>query len=390
MADWRQIQARIRKAKTGTDAAAKLAELYERTRDAMVAFELAQWHEKAGEHAEAARWYTAAAERFRRSQWKTKAEAALARLRSGGAPVESAEGTKVEGVPEAEVAESAAEESEPERPRPTFQARPAVQARAARASEAQERVSEAEAVGDATEGEPERSEEMKDRSVEMQGSEAAPTTAETPGAARPKPRRRGRRGGRNRRRGPATASGAAPAPARAPMARPAPRQDEVAPAQPVMAAAPPEEPTAPESFAPAVAWRERSRAGEPALASRMAQLESQVRRLMACPPVQLDLAETAPAGPGVLLLSDSDQVTHYYIESCQTLRIAIANLTRGGRGAKDNPKLRERLGENLGIAESRVASYLKEHCAVRWLQLDEGASHLAHFAIAVLRPVVNE
>ena len=224
----------------------------------------------------------------------------------------------------------------------------------------------------------------------MQGSEAAPAAAETAGPARGKPRRRGRRGGRNRRRGPATAPGAAPTPSRAPMARPAPRQEEIAPAQPVMAATPPEEPIGPASIAPAVAWRERSRAGEPALASRMAQLESQVRRLLACPPVQLDLAETAPAGPGVLLLSDSDQVTHYYIESCQTLRIAIANLTRGGRGAKDNPRLRERLGENLGIAESRVASYLKEHCAVRWLQLDEGASHLAHFAIAVLRPVVNE
>ena len=34
--------------------------------------------------------------------------------------------------------------------------------------------------------------------------------------------------------------------------------------------------------------------------------------------------------------------------------------------------------------------YLKDHCAVRWLQLDEGARELAHFAIAVLRPVVNE
>ncbi len=407
MADWRQIQARIRKAKTGTDAAAKLAELYERTRDAMVAFELAQWHEKAGEHADAARWYTAAAERFRRSQWKTKAEAALARLRSGGAPVESAEQSKAEGVPEAEVAESA-EEAAPElsrptphaRPtpqaRPTSQARPAVQARAARASEAQERVSEAEAAGETSEGEPKQFEDLKDRAEETAGSEAAPATtaapasAETAGPARGKPRRRGRRGGRNRRRGPATAPGAAPAPSRAPMARPAPRQEEVAPAQPVVAATPPEEPLGPASIAPAVAWRERSRAGEPALASRMAQLESQVRRLLACPPVQLDLAETAPAGPGVLLLSDSDQVTHYYIESCQTLRIAIANLTRGGRGAKDNPRLRERLGENLGIAESRVSSYLKEHCAVRWLQLDEGASHLAHFAIAVLRPVVNE
>src|SRR5713101_1502763 len=91
MADWRQIQARIRKAKAGSDAAAKLAELYEQTRDAMVAFELARWQEKAGEHAEAARWYTAAAERFRRSQWKTKAEAALARLRAptGAEPLET-------------------------------------------------------------------------------------------------------------------------------------------------------------------------------------------------------------------------------------------------------------------------------------------------------------
>src|SRR6201993_2441105 len=95
MADWRQIQARIRKAKASTDAAAKLAELYEQTRDAMVAFELARWQEKAGEHAEAARWYTAAAERFRRSQWKTKAQAALARLRgpsaAGGETTQGAE-----------------------------------------------------------------------------------------------------------------------------------------------------------------------------------------------------------------------------------------------------------------------------------------------------------
>jgi hypothetical protein len=92
----------------------------------------------------------------------------------------------------------------------------------------------------------------------------------------------------------------------------------------------------------------------------------------------------------VLLLSDSDQVTHYYVESCQTLRIAIGNLVRGGRGAKDNPRLTEILAHNLGIAESRVTNYLKEHCTVRWIQLDEGASELAHFVIALLRPVVNE
>ena len=41
MADWRQIQARIRKAKNSPDAHAKLSELYQRTHDGMVAWELA-------------------------------------------------------------------------------------------------------------------------------------------------------------------------------------------------------------------------------------------------------------------------------------------------------------------------------------------------------------
>ena len=50
----------------------------------MVAFELAQVHEKAGETTEAVRWFTTAAERFRRPQWKQKAEEALTRL---GAPI---------------------------------------------------------------------------------------------------------------------------------------------------------------------------------------------------------------------------------------------------------------------------------------------------------------
>src|SRR6202158_6177059 len=84
VSDWRQIQARIRKARTSADPPGQLAALYERTRDAMVAFELAQIHEKIGAHSEAARWYTAAAERFRRVQWKQKAEEALTRL---GAPI---------------------------------------------------------------------------------------------------------------------------------------------------------------------------------------------------------------------------------------------------------------------------------------------------------------
>src|ERR1700680_2316568 len=100
MADWRQIQARIRKAKSSSDAPAQLAELYERTRDAMVAFELAVWQEKAGDNGEAARWYTSAAQRFRRAQWRTKAEEALTRL---GAPIPA---PLIEATPEASASES--------------------------------------------------------------------------------------------------------------------------------------------------------------------------------------------------------------------------------------------------------------------------------------------
>src|SRR5580704_4366991 len=80
MADWRQIQARIRKAKNSVDAPAKLSELYERTRDAMVAWELGTLEEKAEHKDEAGNWYTIAAQRFRRADWKKKAEEALTRL----------------------------------------------------------------------------------------------------------------------------------------------------------------------------------------------------------------------------------------------------------------------------------------------------------------------
>src|SRR5574340_1843522 len=88
MADWRQIQARIRKAKSGRDPSAKLSELYQRTRDAMVAWELGAIEEKAEHQGEAAKWYTIAAQRFRRADWKKKAEEALTRL---GAPHRSEE-----------------------------------------------------------------------------------------------------------------------------------------------------------------------------------------------------------------------------------------------------------------------------------------------------------
>ena len=403
MADWRQIQARIRKAKASTDAAAKLAELYEQTRDAMVAFELARWQEKAGEHAEAARWYTAAAERFRRSQWKTKAQAALARLRApspaGGettqgaeAPPDSSSEDRSSGdTLSAETSSSAGDLSEIQ---PASEIGPG---------------SGPDIAPDIASPRPDVVHEPIQRTQSGDTTPIGNMAAEESGAApgERRPRRRGRRGGRNRRRtGKGIAPGAAPVSRAAPVpsqmraevteaasARPS-RVPPPASEEPVPELKPPASPSASSSASPVApsnaAWQARSRAGEPALASRMAHLESQLRRLLACPQSKLEQAESAPAGPGVLLLSDSDQVSHYYVESCQTLRIAIGNIVRGGRGAKDPPRLKETLAENLGIAESRVTNYLKEHCAVRWLQLDEGAPELAHFAIAVLRPVVNE
>jgi len=133
----------------------------------------------------------------------------------------------------------------------------------------------------------------------------------------------------------------------------------------------------------------KGRYGDPGLSSRISLLEMQFRRLMACPPAKLNEADRAPAGPGVMVLTDSDLTTYYYVEACQTLRIAIANLLRGGSSRRGD-SIKPRLAEHLGIPESRVAKYLTEHCAVRWLQLDEGASNFAHFVIAVLRPALND
>jgi hypothetical protein len=385
MADWRQIQARIRKAKSSSDPPAQLAELYERTRDAMVAFELAVWQEKAGDNAEAVRWYTTAAQRFRRAQWRTKSEEALTRL---GAPIPPA------------LTETAAGAS------------------SSASLESSETVSAAITTSEARDGQP--AEAVLEVEVSAEFAEEQSTLSTAPVAAGSaeggppkKKRRRGRRGGRGRQRGkgiPAVAGGAvnvAPGPARSPSPAPAPpafsktpmslperperqeREPEPQPATEVRLAA--ERPAVERNYpaAPAPSWGSRTRTGEPALASRISQLESQVRRLLACPQSSLDEADQAPAGPGVLLLSDSDQVTHYYIEACQTLRIGVGNLMRGGRGS-EAVHLKERMAENLGIAEARVPKYLKDHCAVRWLQLDEGARELAHFAIAVLRPAVNE
>jgi hypothetical protein len=145
-----------------------------------------------------------------------------------------------------------------------------------------------------------------------------------------------------------------------------------------------------ESAASGSSLQARTRAGDPALSSRMAKLESQLRRLLAASLRSVDQAEDAPAGPGVFLITDSDQTCYYYIESCQTLRVGIGNLLRSGRGTREGSNLKEKLAEHLGINEARVGKYLKDHCVVRWLQLDEGAPLLAHFSVAVLRPVANE
>jgi hypothetical protein len=337
VADWRQIQGRIRRARTGPDAAAKLTALFDKTRDGMVAFELAQLMENSGQSETAVQWYTTAAQRFRRADWKQKAVAALERM---GAPVPAA----------------GAEAPPPPQPPATVEPAPV--------------------------------NEEHEEEIEAQPEPASAQTSEGAPPAGPKKRRRGRRGGRGRsKRGqqqPAQAAAPPPATAErrierevipARVAVPPPRAEEIEPEpMPVRASAPP-----------------AIRQGEPALASRMAQLESQLRRLIAASTHTLDEVEGAPAGPGVYLLSDSDHVTHYYVEAARTLRIALDHLAKGRSGGKrETVSLRPALAEHLGISEAKVKDYMRKHCTVRWVQIDEGSSHLAHFAIAVLRPALNE
>jgi hypothetical protein len=133
----------------------------------------------------------------------------------------------------------------------------------------------------------------------------------------------------------------------------------------------------------------RGRSGDPGLASRLTQLEMNFRRLLTCDPVKLEEASSAPAGPGVWVLTDSDLSTYYYVEACQTLRVAIPNLLRSGTVRRGDP-IKPQLAEHLGIPEARVSKYLADHCVVRWLQMDDGASHFAHFLVAVLHPTLNE
>ena len=368
MADWRQIQARIRKAKNSPEALAKLSELYQRTRDAMVAWELGTVEEKAGRTGEAAKWYSIAAQRFRRADWKTKAEEALARL-GVELPLPSAE--VKEPTP---ISLPAEERAEPEAVIP-------------------EPAQESQHLGLGEIAEPEEL-------VESSATEAPEQTGEA-GQPGKRKRRRGRRGGRGRRR--RGAGGGTGLPPQA-FAEKSESQQRGQAAPPTIiterpASEPPaaiERPSRAEAPAPVLQLpSERTAHGrsDPGLASRIAHLDSLLRRLMGSALHRLDQADEAPAGPGVFLLSDSDQTTSYYVEACQTLRIGLSNLARGGQKSRGTGRgessLKARFAEHLEINEAKVSQYMKDHCVVRWIQLDDEAPLLAHFAIAVLRTPLN-
>jgi len=365
MADWKQITARIRRARTGKDPAGQLSNLYEKTRDAMVAFELAKHFEAAGQNADSAKWYLTAAERFRRADWKVKAQEAAVRL-GGEVPA----GSLIPATSETsgdDVGNRAAPDSLPE--------------------------------SDADSGADEDSNELEANvafSSQVQAAtEVAPETSAS--EAEKKRRRRGRRGGKNRRKpGAARDTATAPAvrsaassPPHSAHARPVSEEstEPIAPRTPHARSMPslPVEPLGEVGGASV-----KGRFGDPGLSSRMSLLEMQFRRLLTCPPVKLDEADRAPVGPGVFVLTDSDLTSYYYVETCQTLRIAVSNLLRGNASRRGVDSIKPQLAEHLGIPEARVAKYLADHCVVRWLQLDEGASHFAHFVISILRPTLNE
>ena len=367
MADWKQITARIRRARTSKDPAGQLSNLYEKTRDAMVAFELAKLFETSGQTADAAKWYSAAAERFRRADWKTRAQEAAVRLGGATGTTEAPGETSAEPAPaEPEFALTPPPLTTEERALPFEQNAAALESSVAVSSELQQAI---------------------------QSAEQAPASSEP----EHKRRRRGRRGGRNRQKAGA-AKGAASAPTahsgktavdqHVSPSQDSPKMEEPTPPRVTHGRAMPTLPV--EAVGEPGGLSIRGRFGDPGLSSRISLLEMQFRRLMSCPPAKLDDAGHAPVGPGVFVLTDSDMTSYYHVEACQTLRIAIGNLLRGGSSRRAADSIKPRLAEHLGIPETRVGKYLSEHCVVRWLQLDEGASHFAHFVIAVLRPSLDE
>lgn len=363
MADWKQITARIRRARTSKDPLGQLSALFEKTRDAMVAFELGRYLESTQQNSEALRWYLMAAEKFRRSDWKTKAQEAIARL---GGSLPAAEPDASNATDSGSESESANSDRFTLTPPPVTVPEPALPFEANAA--VVESLSATELAGE--------------RAAAAESPESVPAAkgnVEHRGR-----RRRGRRGGRNRNRGRdssdsasiSNASRTTPA-SETPSTR-SRSASRTAPALPVE--------TAEELSRPAP----KGRYGDPGLSSRLTLLEMQFRRLLSCDPVKLERSDRAPAGPGVFLLTDDDMTSYYYVESCDSLRAAITQLARGGSGKRGTFPVKQQLADHLDIPEARAGKYLNEHCEVRWLQLDEGAPNFAHFAMAVLRPVLNE
>ena len=361
MADWKQITARIRRARGSRDPAGQLTLLYEKTGDAMVAFELGRHFEIAKDAAQSLQWYLTSATKFRRGDWKTKAREAVVRL-GGDLPPDT--------DPLPETVSDSGEGSASSSPITTMPD-PAVP------FEQTAVAFESLVVGD---------------SENISSPESSDVASASPGKTH---RRRGRRGGRNRRKvSPASAStdsrvSSRPA-SRSRAAAPPPEPDpaEILPPRTVDSRAIPRIPVEhiPDSGAPGV----KGRFGDPGLASRLSLLEMQLRRLLTCPAVKLEESAVAPAGPGVFVLTDDDMTTYYYVEACDTLRIAIGSLARTGMTRRGNTNLKALLADHLGIPETRVTKYLSDHCVVRWLQLDDGSINFHHFAIAVLRPILNE
>jgi hypothetical protein len=350
MTDWKQITARIRRARTGKDPAGQLSNLFAKTRDAMVAFELARYFESVNNPDDAGKWYLTAAERFRRADWKTKAQESAVRL---GATVAA----EIPALPSKE--------------KPVPPATPET-----KKMEPEESATEAAPA-------PEEPAVVETEKSSMAKPSGSPVPARRRG--------RGRRGGREHQRTPRVAASPAP------VASTSPEEPAVVPISARASASRiPEEERASslpatrslDSMAEGSSFALRGRSGDPGLSSRLSQLEMNFRRLLACNPCKLDDAMHAPAGPGVWVLTDEDLSTYYYVEACKTLRVAIGQLLRGA--SRTGLPIKPQLADHLGIPEARVAKYLSDHCVVRWLQMDDDASNFAHFLIAVLRPTLNE
>src|SRR5215472_13040138 len=285
MPDWKQITARIRRARTGKDPLGQLANLYQKTSDAMVAFELAKVFESSGQNSDAAKWYSTAAAKFRRPEWKTKAQEAAVRLGGGSMEAPAEESVQPDGGFHLVSPEPVPEEKEL-----PFEKNPeALESAVAVTSEVQE---------------------------------ATKQDTSGPSEAAKGRRRRGRRGGRNRRKGPGVGEAAS-----RPSNRSATTRERTEPTPPFAQDEAPEQsstsrgmqsrpvPALPVESLSELGPSPKGRYGDPGLSSRISLLEMQFRRLLACPPAKLNEADRAPAGPGVFVLTDSDLTTYYYVEA---------------------------------------------------------------------------